>query len=79
MRKRDFGPLKQAYFSERGELVRVMSFSDVRSLGGRMLPTRWEMRPVAKPGNVTTLVFKDAVFDSRVDEAIFTQRNLQKP
>ena len=79
VRKRDFVPIKQEYFSERGELVRVMSFSDVRSLGGRMLPTRWEMRPVAKPGNVTTLVLKEAVFDSRVDEAIFTQRNLQKP
>ena len=79
VRKHDFVPLKQEYFSERGEWVRVMSFSDVHSLGGRMLPTRWEMRPVAKPGNVTTVVLKEAVFDSRVDEAIFTQRNLQKP
>lgn len=79
VRKRDFMPLKQEYFSERGELVRVMRFFDVRSLGGRLLPTRWEMRPVAKPGNVTTIVLKDADFDRPVDEAIFTQRNLQKP
>lgn len=79
VRKRDFMPLRQEYFSERGELVRVMSFADVRSLGGRTLPTRWEMRPVAKPGNVTTIVLKDAIFDRPVDEAIFTQRNLQKP
>lgn len=79
VRKRDFMPLRQEYFSERDELVRVMSFSDVRSIGGRVLPTRWEMRPVAKPGNVTTIVLKDAVFDRPVDEAIFTQRNLQKP
>ena len=79
VRKRDFMPLKQEYFSERDELVRVLSFSEVRSVGGRTLPTRWEMRPVAKPGNVTTFVLKDAVFDRPVDEAIFTQRNLQKP
>jgi outer membrane lipoprotein-sorting protein len=79
VRKRDFMPLKQEYFSERGELVRVLSFADVRSLGGRVLPTRWEMRPVAKPGNVTTIMLKDAIFDRPVDEAIFTQRNLQKP
>jgi outer membrane lipoprotein-sorting protein len=79
VRKRDFMPLRQEYFSERGELVRVMSFSEVRSLGGRVLPTRWEMRPVAKPGNVTTIVLKDAAFDRPVDEAVFTQRNLQKP
>lgn len=79
VRKHDFMPLKQEYFSERGELVRVMSFSDVRGVGGRTLPTRWEMRPVAKPGNVTIVTIKDAVFDRPVDEAIFTQRNLQKP
>jgi len=79
VRKRDFMPLRQEFFSERDELVRVLTFSEVRSVGGRTLPTRWEMRPVAKPGNVTTFVLKDAVFDRPVDEAIFTQRNLQKP
>ena len=79
VRKRDFMPHKQEFFSERNELVRVLSFSEVRSVGGRTLPTRWEMRPVAKPGNVTTFVLKEAVFDRPVDEAIFTQRNLQKP
>jgi hypothetical protein len=56
-----------------------MTFSEVRSVGGRTLPTRWEMRPSARPGNVTTVVMKDAVFDQPVDESIFTQRNLQKP
>lgn len=79
VRKRDFMPLRQEFFSERGELVRVLSFSEVRSVGARTLPTRWEMRPVAKPGNLTTIVLKDAVFDRPVDEAIFTQRHLQKP
>jgi outer membrane lipoprotein-sorting protein len=79
VRKRDFMPLKQEFFDERGELVRVMSYSDVRSVGGRTMPTRWEMRPVAKPGNATAVLLKDAVFDRPVDEAVFTQRNLQKP
>ena len=79
VRKSDFMPLKQEFFNERGELVRVMSFSDVRSVGGRRLPTRWEMRPVTKPGNVTTVLLKDAVFDPPIDDEVFTQRNLQKP
>ncbi|MCY1383023.1 Outer membrane lipoprotein-sorting protein [compost metagenome] len=79
VRKGDFMPLKQEYFSERGELVRVLSFSEVRQLGGRTLPTRWEMRPLAKPGNVTTVLLKEAVFDRPVDEAVFTQSHLQNP
>ncbi len=79
VRKSDFIPLKQEFFDERGELVRVMSFSDVRIVGGRRLPARWEMRPVGKPGTLTTVVLKDAVFNPPLDEEVFTQRNLQKP
>ena len=50
----------------------------VRKVGGRVLPTRWDMRPDAKPGNSTTVVLKDAVFDRPLDDEIFSQRNLQK-
>jgi outer membrane lipoprotein-sorting protein len=76
--RRDFIPVKQEYFSDRGELVRVMSFGDVRAVGGRTIPTRWEMKPLSKPGNSTTILVKDATYNVRVDEEIFTQRNLQK-
>jgi outer membrane lipoprotein-sorting protein len=78
VRKEDFIPLKQSFFSERGELVRVLSFSDIKTLGGRLLPTRWEMRPVDKPGNSTVVTLKSAQYDKPIDQEIFTQRNLQK-
>lgn len=79
VRQIDNIPLKQEFYSERGELVRVLAFSDVRRVGGRTLPTRWEMRPQARPGNSTTVVMKDAAFDQPIAEAVFTQRHLQKP
>lgn len=79
VRRADFVPLKEEFYSERGELVRVMTFSDIRPMGGRTIPTRWEMRPVAKPGNVTAIVVKNAVYNRPLDEEVFTQRNLQKP
>lgn len=79
VRKADFIPLKEEFYDERGELVRVMTFSEVRPLGGRTIPTKWEIRPTAKPGNSTTVVLKSAVYDRPVGPEIFTQRNLQKP
>jgi outer membrane lipoprotein-sorting protein len=79
VRKSDFIPLKQEYYSERGELVRVLTFSQVRVMGDRTMPTRWEMRPSDKPGNATTIVVKSALYDRTIDPEIFTQRNLQKP
>lgn len=79
IRKKDYIPIKEEFYNERGELVRVLTFSDVRPIGGRVMPTRWEMRPVTKEGNLTAVVLKDAVFDQPVNPEIFTQRNLQKP
>lgn len=76
--RRDFIPVRQEYFSDRGDLVRVMAFTDVKPVGGRTIPTRWEMKPLGKPGNSTTIVVKDAAYNVPVDDEVFTQRNLQK-
>ena len=78
VRKADFLPAREEFYDERGTLVRVLTFSDVRVLGGRTVPTKWEMRPLAKPGNVTTMVMKSATFDAAIPAETFTQRNLTK-
>jgi hypothetical protein len=79
VRKGDFIPLKEEFYSERGKLVRTMTFSEVRPMGGRTIPTRWEIRPSGKPGNLTTMLMRSAVYDRPIDPEIFTQRNLQRP
>lgn len=77
VRKNDLMPLKLEYYDERGRLIKVLSFSEVRELDGRLLPTRWEMRPTAKPGNATVIRLQDVVFDRPLTEDIFTLRNLR--
>lgn len=79
VRKSDAVPLKQEFYDERGTLVRTMTYSEVKPMGGRSIPTRWEVRPADKPGNLTVIVVKSAVYDRPIDPEIFTQRNLQKP
>ena len=79
IRKADFIPLKEEFYDERGTLVRTMTFSDVKPVGGRSIPTRWQIRPADKPGNSTTFVIRSAVYDRPIDPEVFTQRNLQKP
>lgn len=77
VRKRDLMPLAIEYYDERGSLVKALSFSEVREMSGRRLPTRWEMRPTGKPGNVTEIRVKDVAFDRPLPESIFTLRNLR--
>ena len=78
VRKADFVPLGTEYYSERGELVRTMVYGNVRPIGGRTIPTRWEMRPTNRPGNLTVILLKDAQFDGPIDSEVFSLRNLQK-
>ncbi len=78
VRKKDLIPLKQDFYNERGEIIKVMTFTDIRQMGGRIIPTRWEMRSMKKEGNVTIVVLKEMVFDKPINQEIFTLRNLQK-
>ena len=71
-------PLAQQYYDERGTLVRTLSFSEVRQVGGRNVPTRWEMQPANTPGQRTTVVLKDAVYDQPIGDEVFSQRHLQR-
>lgn len=74
----DFVPQSQAYFDERGRLVRTLTYSDIRPLGGRDVPTRWEMKPADKPGKSTTIVLKKVSYDQALDSALFSLRALTR-
>ncbi len=79
VRERDLMPLRQDYFSERGERIKSMTFSQIRQMGGRSLPTHWEMTSMRKPGNVTVVELRDIVFNQAIADNIFTLRNLRNP
>lgn len=75
----DFIPLQQTFFDDRGTVVKVMRYSDIRTLDGREIPTRWRMEPHDKPEQFTEIVVNDLRFDRPLDEGIFTLRNLRNP
>jgi outer membrane lipoprotein-sorting protein len=78
VRTGDYVPLRQEYFSESGELIRYLNFSEIRKVGRRLFPTHWEMVPVNKPGKKTIVRLLDIEFDIALDDEIFTLRNLKK-
>lgn len=78
IRKPDMLPVRYEYYDERGALIRTLTFSEIGPIGGRNIPTKWEMRPVDRPGNLTTIVLESATFDAPIPDEIFTQRNLTR-
>ena len=78
VRQRDFMPLQARYFDEEGELVRTLTFSEFRRMGGRLVPTQMDMQPHDKPGERTTVSYAELQFDLDIDKSFFSLRTLRR-
>jgi outer membrane lipoprotein-sorting protein len=77
VRTTDSMPLRQEFYAEDGELIRVLRFDNIREVRGRVVPTFWEMIPVAEDGRQTTMEVLDLEIDAEVDDSIFSLRNIK--
>lgn len=75
--KTNFLPVKQDFFDEKGKLVKYMSFSNVKKMHDRLIPTRMEMVPVTKKGHKTVLTYLDLQYDVKIPADTFSLRNLK--
>jgi len=71
-------PLRQDFFDEEGERLRVMRFSDFRQIGERFVTHLWSMTPLDKPGHSTSIEVEEIRFDIDFEPNIFTTRNLKR-
>lgn len=76
--KDEFNQLKAEYYDEDDMLVNVMTGYDLKTIDGRLLPTRWEMVPAGEPGNKTVMTYKNIDFDINVDDSFFSKQNMSR-
>lgn len=76
-RTADFLPVKQEFYSEHGELRKVLTCSDFKTMGGRLIPTVYKMQPAGKDRN-TVMEIKDISFNIQIPSRIFTLQNLTR-
>jgi len=79
VRKSDFVPLREEFYSERGKLIKILEYSDIKQVSDRTIPTTWKMKSVTKEGHVTIIEVIDIVYNEPVSENIFTLSNLKSP
>ena len=77
IRRADLIPLEEVFYDEDGEPMRAMTFRDVKTMGGRFLPSLLEMVPLNKKGHRTVIRYLDARFDAEFDTDVFTLRKLR--
>ncbi len=77
VRKGDYLPEWQKYYDEKGSLMRIWSFSDIKTFGDRTIPSVMEIVPLNKEGHKTVMRYLKAEFDSEFDRDTFSLRNLR--
>jgi hypothetical protein len=70
-------PVFQRYFDEKGQLVREISFREVRDFGGHRMPAVMEVVSRLKPGNRTVIRYQEADFRTPLPRDIFSLSALQ--
>jgi hypothetical protein len=73
-----YTPLSEIYYDEDMQVARTITFSDVRSLGGRERPALLRVVPADKPHEFTELVYQTLQLDVELDEALFSLSSLRR-
>ncbi len=79
VRKKDTIPLREQFIDERGNLIKELIFSDIRTIGGVIIPGLWEMRNAREEGRRTVIKLLSVSFDPKppIADAIFTEKNMR--
>jgi len=75
--KKDFLVLRAELYDEEGLLVRSEKGSEIKTMDGRVIPTRLELVPAEEPGNKTLVDIKDITFNVQIVENFFSQQNMK--
>jgi len=78
VRAQDYIPVNSLYYDEDMALVRTMTFSKVREMGGRRIPTILHVVPADKPGEYTELLYEQMRFNLDLDDAFFSLAELRR-
>lgn len=75
--KKDFIELHTRFYDEEGTLVNTMNAYDIKTMDGRLIPTRFEMIPAEKPNQKTVMIYKSVQYNKPIDDNFFTTEKMK--
>jgi outer membrane lipoprotein-sorting protein len=74
----DLAPRELTYFDQRGNAVKRLTLSDFEEVGGRTIPTRFEVVDLTEGGGRTVATWNEVEFGVDPPDACFTQQALER-
>ena len=66
------------YYDEDDYLINTMVMSNIKEMGGRIIPTHLEMIPADEPENRTVIDYLSIEFDLNISESFFSLQNMKR-
>ena len=63
------------YYDEDEFLINTMTLSDIKEMGGRVIPTKMEMSPAENLDQKTVIIYRDFEYDIDLREHFFSIQN----
>lgn len=76
--KKEFNQLLVKYFDEDDFLVNTLVLSEIKNMGGRILPTKLEMIPADNPKQKTVIEYIEQEFNIGLKEDFFSMQNMKR-
>jgi outer membrane lipoprotein-sorting protein len=74
----EYFTLKNEYYDEDGYLVNRELLSKINDVGDRVIPTYFEVIPVDKEGQKTTMEFTHVKFNTPIEDDFFSIQNMRR-
>jgi outer membrane lipoprotein-sorting protein len=75
--KKDFLELHSRFYDEDGKLINTMNSYDIKTMDGRLIPTRFEMIPADKKGQKTEMIYKNILYNKSIEDNFFTNEKMK--
>ena len=76
--KDDYLELKTEMYDEDGYLVNTVQFSEIKDLGGKLLPSVMEFIPEENPGHKTVIKYHHVDYNVSLSEKFFSIKNMKR-
>jgi outer membrane lipoprotein-sorting protein len=70
--------MKTEYYDEDDYLVKTELAYDMKTMGGRLIPSKFELIPEEEEGHKTVVVMDDITFNEPIPDSFFSQQNMKR-
>ncbi len=76
--KKEYLQMKSEYYDEDDYLIKTELAYDIKTMDGRLIPSKFELIPEEEEGHKTVVVMDDILFNKPIPDGFFSQQNMKK-